>query len=61
MISLQPYAKLYLQKSMKILLWNEKKMHFTFLQATYSLCSISDDDTVTSIQDSGQQSSKFVI
>lgn len=43
-----------------LLLWNETKMHFTFLQATYILCSISADDTVTSIQDSGQQSSKFV-
>lgn len=33
MISLQPYAKLYLQKSMKILLWNEKKciLHFSKL------------------------------
>lgn len=30
-----------------LLLWNEKKMHFTFLQATYILCSISADDTVT--------------
>lgn len=43
-----------------LLLWNEKKMHFTFLQATYILCSISDNDTVTSVQASGQQSSKFV-
>lgn len=37
-----------------LLLWNEKKIHFAFLQATYILCSISDDDnTVTRIQDSG--------
>lgn len=37
-----------------------EKTQFTFLQATYIVCSISGDDTVTSIQDSGQWSSKFV-
>lgn len=36
-----------------LLLWNEKKMQFTFLQATYIVCCISRGDI-------GQQSSKFV-
>lgn len=32
MISLQLYAKIYLWKSIKLLLWNEMKTQFTFLQ-----------------------------
>lgn len=43
-----------------IIVWNEKKMCDTFLQATYILCPILDKDTLPGTQDSGQQSSKIV-
>lgn len=46
---------------MKLLLRGmRKKMCDTSLQATYILCPISDKDTLTGIQDCGQQSSKIL-